>query len=188
MSRLDEILEFNANFVKNREYEPFKAEKYPRKNLVIVTCMDTRLTELLPRALNLKNGDAKVIKTAGALISNPYGSVMRSVLVAVTLLKAKEVLVIGHHDCGMVGFTTPSMLEHLAQRGISPERVEELREEGVDVENWLSGCRRVEDGVLESVGLIRNHPLFPSDVPVHGLVIDPRTGELTLIDDGRTVM
>ena len=29
--------------------------------LAIVSCMDTRLTELLPRALGLKNGDAKII-------------------------------------------------------------------------------------------------------------------------------
>jgi carbonic anhydrase len=42
----------------------------------------------------------------------------------------------------------------------------------------------VEDGVLESVRLIRNHPMMPEDVRVHGLTIDPVTGELNLIDDG----
>jgi carbonic anhydrase len=184
MSRLEEILAYNREFVQNREYEPFVTDKYPNKKLVIVTCMDTRLTELLPRALNLKNGDAKILKTAGALISNPYGSIMRSVLVAVTLLNAEEVLVIGHLDCGMVGLEASAVLDHLKKRGMDAERFEEAANSGVDLQSWLKGCHRVEDGVLESVRLIRNHPMMPEDVRVHGLTIDPVTGELNLIDDG----
>ncbi|WP_124727781.1 beta-class carbonic anhydrase [Staphylospora marina] len=185
MSRLDEVLAFNRKFVENREYEPYLAGKYPRKQLVIVSCMDTRMTELLPKALNLKNGDVKIIKTAGALISHPYGSVMRSLLVAVTLLKADEVWVIGHHGCGMVGLSAEPVLSGLRSRGVPPENVQKLRNRGVDVDRWLTGCNTAEDGVKESVSLLRNHPLWPPDVMVHGLVIDPCTGELTLIDDGR---
>lgn len=62
--------------------------------------MDTRLVELLPHALNLRNGDVKIVKNAGALVSHPFGSIMRSILVAVYELQADEVCVIGHHDCG----------------------------------------------------------------------------------------
>ncbi len=45
--------------------------------------MDTRLVELLHKALNLKNGDVKIVKNAGAIINNPFGSIMRSLLIAV---------------------------------------------------------------------------------------------------------
>ena len=38
--------------------------------------MDTRLTELLPKALDLKNGDAKIIKNAGGTVIHPFGSAM----------------------------------------------------------------------------------------------------------------
>jgi len=48
--------------VENKEYEKYKATKKPEKKLVILSCMDTRLTELLPKAMNIKNGDAKIIK------------------------------------------------------------------------------------------------------------------------------
>lgn len=34
------------------------------------------------------------------------------------------------------------------------------------------------------MGVIRNHPLLPARVPVHGLVIDPHTGALELVVDG----
>lgn len=39
--------------------------------------MDTRLLELLPKAMGLKNGDAKIVKNAGAVISHPFGGVMK---------------------------------------------------------------------------------------------------------------
>ena len=61
--------------------------------LAIVSCMDTRLTELLPRALGLKNGDAKIIKVAGGTLLTPYDSVMRSLLVAIYELDCEEIMV-----------------------------------------------------------------------------------------------
>ena len=74
-STIDQILEHNARFVEEREYEQFKTDKYPDKKLAVVSCMDTRLTALLMAALGLKNGDAKIINnTAGA---NDQTSAMR---------------------------------------------------------------------------------------------------------------
>ena len=65
---IDDILRFNKYFVSAKAYEPFVTDKYPAKQVAVLTCMDTRLTELLPKALGLKNGDAKIIKNAGGLI------------------------------------------------------------------------------------------------------------------------
>lgn len=61
------------------------------EKIAIITCMDTRLTELLPQALNIKNGDAKIIKNAGGNIVHPFGSAMRSIIVAVYSLEVEEV-------------------------------------------------------------------------------------------------
>ena len=80
---IEEIREFNKSFVKDEKYQSYITSKYPDKKLAILTCMDTRLTELLPAALGLKNGDVKLIKNAGGVISNPFGSVVRSLLIAV---------------------------------------------------------------------------------------------------------
>lgn len=51
--------------------------------------------------MNMRNGDVKIVKSAGALVAHPFGSIMRSILVAVYELNADEVCVIGHYDCGM---------------------------------------------------------------------------------------
>lgn len=50
--------------------------------------------------------------------------------------------------------------------------------------NGLKVFDHVEDSVKSSVDLIENHPLLPDDVPVHGLVIDPKTGKLDIVING----
>ena len=55
---IDEILAYNRRFVAEKGYERFITDKYPNKRIAIVTCMDTRLVELLPAALGLRNGAA----------------------------------------------------------------------------------------------------------------------------------
>ncbi|MFP5114623.1 beta-class carbonic anhydrase [Bacillaceae bacterium C204] len=181
---LNEILEFNEKFVENREYEKYETTKYPNKRMVILTCMDTRLLELLPKALNLGNGDAKLIKDAGGLLSHPFGSVMRSILIALYQLQAQEVLVIAHYDCGMSGLKAEPVIENMKERGISEETIDTLTYSGIDIKKWLHGFDNVTESVEHSVGIIKNHPLMPKDVPVHGLVIDPKTGKLDLVVDG----
>ena len=184
MTLIENLLAFNKQFVESKQYEQYKTDKFPDKRMVILTCMDTRLVELLPKALNLKNGDAKIIKSAGAIVSHPFGGVMRSILIAVYELNAKEVLVIGHHDCGMTGMNAETIIEKARQRGIAAETVNTVKHSGIDLERWLEGFNHVEEGVIQSVNIIKNHPLLPQNVPVHGLIIHPETGALDWIVNG----
>ncbi|WP_037587286.1 beta-class carbonic anhydrase [Stenoxybacter acetivorans] len=184
MSVISEILEYNQEFVKSKEYIQFFTDKYPSRHLAILSCMDARILDLLPRALGLKNGDAKLIKNAGAMVTHPWGSVMRSLLVAVFELQVNEIMVISHHDCGMRGLSAEEMLNKMRQAGISDERIETLRNAGIDLNSWLTGFERVEDSVRHSVEMIRKHPLMPDNIPVHGLVIHPTTGKLSMVVDG----
>ena len=184
MSELESILSFNRQFVDSGEYEKFFTDKYPERGLAILSCMDARMMELLPRALGLKNGDAKLIKNAGAVVSHPWGSVMRSLLVAVFELKVREIMVIAHHDCGMQGLHAESFLNKVHDSDIPDDRIETLRHAGINLDGWLTGFDSVEDSVRHTVRLIRNHPLMPADIAVHGLVIHPTTGKLDMVVDG----
>lgn len=184
MKLLDEILQYNEQFVAEEKYKEFETTKFPNKKLVILTCMDTRLIELLPKALNVGNGDVKIVKNAGALVTHPFGSIMRSLLVAVYQLKAEEVLVIGHYDCGMSGMKADDVIKNMYEKGIKKETIDTLNYSGIKVNEWLRGFENVHESVLHSVNVIKNHPLLPKDVPVHGLVIDPKTGKLDLIANG----
>ena len=115
---IEDILEYNKRFVENKGYEKYITNKYPDKKIAILSCMDTRLTELLPAALGIKNGDVKMIKNAGGIISHPFGSVIRSLMVAIYELGVKEVMVIAHSDCGACHMSSAQMIEHMKARGI----------------------------------------------------------------------
>ncbi len=181
MSIISKVLEHNKNFVEQRKYEPLETTKFPNKKLVIVTCMDTRLVELLAQAMNIKNGDAKMIKTAGAIVSHPFDSIMRSILVAIYELQAEEVCVIGHHDCGMKNMNPTFFLEKVEQSGVPKETIKTLLTANIDLHDWLSGFHDVEENVINSVNVIKNHPFLPKHVRVHGMVIHPQTGKLDLV-------
>ena len=182
---LDSMLEYNEFFVKFKEYEKYQTEdKYPAKRVVMFTCMDTRLVELSTKSLNLSPGDVKVVKNAGAILTHPFGSIMRSLVIAVHMLKADEIIVMGHYDCGMQQIDTDVILEKMKTRGITEETLSILRYSGINLNSWLHGFDDVRESVKHDVNMITNHPLIPKDVPVHGLVINPDNGQVDLIENG----
>lgn len=179
---IDELLVFNKEFVKSKGYEKFITNKYPDKKIAIVSCMDTRLTELLPAALGIRNGDVKIIKNAGAIISHPFGSVIRSLLVAIYELGVTEVMIIGHSDCGAQHMDSDEMIEAMKQRGIPADHIDMMKYCGVDFKSWLRGFDTTESSVMDTVNQVRTHPLIPADISVRGFVINSVTGELTPVE------
>lgn len=212
-SRLPSMLAHNAAFVERRDFVRYNVVALdlpppepsppvgrasastsatmptPFSRCVVVSCMDARLTTLLPHALGLRPGDGKIIKNAGAVISAPFGGIMRSVIVAIYELGATEVFVVGHHDCGMAVVQPTRIVERMVREGgIKRETLQTLEAAGIDVKHWLAGFTSVAQSVRESVSVIRNHPLVPRRVPVSGLIIDPHTGRLELVIDGPSIV
>lgn len=178
---IEEMLRFNRRFVETKEYEKYKTSKYPDKKIAIVTCMDTRLVELLPAALGIKNGDVKMIKNAGGTITNPFDSTVRSLLVAIYELGVTEVMIIGHTGCGVQGMDANEMLNLMRSRGISDEHINLMMHCGIYLKSWLHGFEDTHAAVEETVDLVRNHPLIPTDVTVKGYIMDSLTGELSAL-------
>ncbi len=178
---IDQLLAYNKTFVETKGYEKFKTSKYPDKKIAIVTCMDTRLVELLPAALGIKNGDVKIIKNAGAVITNPFDSTVRSLLIAIYELGVNEVMIIGHTGCGVQGMDGEEMLHLMRERGVDDEHINLMKHCGIDLEAWLHGFDDTDAAILETVDLVRNHPLMPKDVVVKGYIMDSETGELSQI-------
>ncbi len=176
---IKELKDYNRKFVADKGYERYATSKYPDKKIAIVTCMDTRLVELLPAALGLRNGDVKIIKNAGATITNPFDSTMRSILVAVYELGVTEVMVIGHTGCGVQGMDAEEMLHQMKERGVSEEHITLMEHCGINLRQWLHGFEDTDEAVKETVDLISRHPLMPpTGVSVKGFVMDSFTGEL----------
>lgn len=175
---IDELIAYNRTFVENKGYEPYRTDKYPSKEIAIVACMDTRLIELLPAALGVKNGDVKLIRNAGGMVSQPFGDTMRSLLVAVYELGVKEIMIVGHTDCGVKGMDGAEMLRHMEAHGIPKERIRLMEACGIDLQGWLSGFDDTAEAVRESLRRVRSHPLIPSGITVRGFIMDSVTGKV----------
>jgi len=136
---IDEILQYNQQFVAAKGYEKYITSKYPDKHLAVLSCMDTRLTELLPAALGLKNGDAKFIKNAGGLVISPFDSAMRSLIVAIFELGVNEIMVVAHSECGACHMHYDAFHAHMKARGIADSTLETIRRSGINLNEWLEG-------------------------------------------------
>ena len=164
---IDQIIEYNKTFVAQKGYEKYLTDKYPDKKLAVLSCMDTRLTELLPAALGLKNGDAKIIKNAGGLVISAFDSAMRSLIVAIYELGVQEIMVVAHSHCGACHMS----YDHF-------QTLDTIRKCGIDLDQWLEGFKDTPTSVRKTVETIKTHPLVPKDIVVRGFIIDSGTGAL----------
>ena len=183
---LKEILESNQQFLQQTRLPTISG--IPRKRLAVVTCMDCRLLEMFEPALGLKRGDAVELRTAGATISRPEragaaNDLIRSLAGAIYLLDVRQVLVIGHTQCGLSHVEPVALTASMQALGVDPQQL--IEREGLgDLDglvNWVGAFDDVHVNVSETVQVIRSSPYLPK-LPVHGLVINITTGELAVVD------
>ena len=175
---IDQILEHNRQFVASKTYEQYVTDKYPAMKLAVLSCMDTRLTQLLPAALGLKNGDAKIIKNAGGLVISPFDSAMRSLVVAVYELGVEEIMGVAHSSCGACHMSFDHFHHEMKARGVTDATLDTVRKCGIDLNHWLEGFHDPTDSVRNTVETIKTHPLMPAGMTVRGFIIDSVTGAL----------
>ncbi|MDL2249953.1 carbonic anhydrase [Lachnospiraceae bacterium PM6-15] len=175
----ENMIMYNRFFVENELYAPRLASKKPAKKTAILTCMDTRLTNLLSAALGLKDGDAKIIRNAGGLVLNEYDTTIRSLLVAILQFDIKYLAVIGHTDCGVSKLAPANIQKELIDRGISQKVLDDFSSKCSAFADWFTGFNTIEEEVKKSVRLLRNHPLMPKEVSIHGYVMETETGALS---------
>lgn len=175
---INQILQFNREFVASKGYEQYVTNKYPDKKLAVLSCMDTRLTQLLPAALGLKNGDAKIIKNAGGLVISAFDSAMRSLIVAIYELHVREIMVVAHSHCGACHMSYAHFHDEMLARGVTDHTLDTIRKCGIDLNAWLEGFKDTPESVRKTVATIQTHPLVPKDIIVRGFIIDSETGEL----------
>jgi len=169
---LEELLEANKAFVQGREARAL--QHLPARRLVVLTCMDCRLSGFLAEALGLRPGDAVVLRNAGARLTQ---DVLRSLVVAVYAQSVNEIAVVGHRDCGMARLSVGELTTAMSKAGVSREALP-----NEDLASWLGVCANPEQSVREAVATIRASQVLPKGLVVYGLLLDEVTGELTVIE------
>lgn len=139
------------------------------RRLTVVTCMDSRIDPLA--VLGLAPGDAKIIRSAGARITE---NALRSLILAVRLLGGTRVLLMPHTDCGLVG-TDDGVREKLAT-------ATGLALEDPAIAGYRPRAISAPTAALhEDVATIRAEPLLGADLVIAAAVYDVHTGRLEVV-------
>ncbi len=179
---LKRILEHNDKFVSERKNlgldEPISA--HANQEVMVFTCMDTRLVDLVEKSMGFERGDIKILKNAGNSIRENCDEIIRCVSLGAIMMGLKEVFVVGHKDCGMKKLTTEDIRAKMIDRGITEDTIDSIE----DLAEWSGILKDETENVINAVSKIRESQFVPNDVKVHGLIIDPYSGELEIIING----
>jgi len=160
----DDLLDANQRY--QAEFHDSGVPGKADKGLAVLTCIDSRIDPLA--MLGLKAGDAKIIRNAGARVTD---DALRSLILAANLLDVTRVCVVHHTDCAMVGSTEADMRA----------RIGELR--GADATGWefLTMPDQVET-LRRDLERIATCALLPPDLEVGAFIFDVHTGALVAVD------
>jgi len=185
---LSEVLDANAKYSANFG-DKGRLAMPPARHFAILTCMDARLDPA--KFAGLAEGDAHVIRNAGGRASD---DAIRSLVISYKLLGTQEFFVIHHTNCGMEFFTNEVMRDLLSSSLETAELTSSgFRDVGKgpgdhsgEYIEWLT-IKDQRQSVLDDVARIRNHPLVPKSIPVHGYIYDVAHGKLTEVEGARAV-
>ena len=166
-SSIDRVLAHNARFAESFDREPLSAP--PQRKLIVVACMDARIN--LERALGLRYGDAHILRNAGGTVTD---DVLRSIIVSTNALGTREIMVINHTGCGMMGCTDAGLRQELAQKHGPTDQAPPDFHAFTDL----------NDHVRKQVAILRQHPWIPADTALRGFTYDVETGRLHEVDCG----
>ena len=133
----------------------------PRLQTVILTCMDARIDPVSLFGLN--PGDAHVLRNAGALATP---DVLRSLALSQAILGTREVLVLGHTECGLLGRSEAELAEAIRSKSGHKPGME------------LGGFKDLDAAVAGTVEAIRASKFLAHRGAVHGYVYDIDAGSV----------
>jgi carbonic anhydrase len=163
MRAIDELFENNQAFAGSQPEAELDVR--PRRQLAIVTCMDSRLDVF--QALGLKDGEAHILRNAGGVITD---DMIRSLAISQRKLGTREVMLIHHTDCGMQKLTDDGFRAELQDAaGIAPAFA-------------IESFGDVDADVRQSILRVRRSPFLLHRDAVRGFVYDVATRRLCEIE------
>jgi carbonic anhydrase len=127
--------------------------------------MDSRIDPL--RIIGMKAGDAKILRNAGARVTE---DVLRTLILATSLLNVNRVLVMPHTDCKMASGSEEQIHAAIFEKSGIDTRSIEIRTVTDQVSALKSDLVRIEQ-----------FPLLPKGISIIGAIYDVKSGSLTKI-------
>lgn len=161
MSLIDGALEANKKYARSFDRSSVST---PHPKLVVLTCMDPRLSHLEP-ILGLETRDLQVIRNGGPALTE---DALRSLIFSTQVIGTKEVLILGHTRCGFHNLSEVELSTRLKQDSGTSDALP----------NGFFSFTDVEENTRNQVRTVRQHPWIPRGVSVRGMIYYMETGEL----------
>jgi carbonic anhydrase len=159
MTAVDRLLANNRGYAE--EFAKGTLPMAPARRIAVVACMDARLET--GALLGLAEGDAHVIRNAGGVVTE---DVIRSLTISQRLGGTREIMLIHHTDCGMLGFREAELKQAI------------LEETGVRPPFAMEAFPDLEDDVRQSIARIQASPFLPHKDGIRGFVYEVESGRL----------
>ncbi|MBW1807958.1 MAG: hypothetical protein JRJ87_07150 [Deltaproteobacteria bacterium] len=179
---LVETLRKNAKYIKAKSAAD-QARKDGRPRCLVVTDSSPELTGVIGPALGLLPGQASIIRIAGAWGARGGEELFRSVALAIYLHKCEEVFVVGHAGSIYCPVDRGLLRRNMTAAGL----LDNLPDKGQELLGKIRGPGSPEIAVSDTVNLLRKS-LVPKNIPVHGCMLDSRSGALRVIDEDDTII
>ncbi|PEK27605.1 carbonic anhydrase [Bacillus wiedmannii] len=152
------------------------------KKVLLLTDIEHGIEPIIQQVTNIQQENMLTIHSYDSVIVHPYGDIMRSVIIAIYQENVEEIFVVGIEDK-----ETDVVNLQIQRDSIKNNREIEYLFKNCMPEfssgsfnAWLSGQENVSENIEKSIDMICHHPLIPSDIKVHGFMID-RTGEKEMV-------
>ena len=140
------------------------ATSRPLTGVAVLSCMDARID--VYRILGLAEGEAHVIRNAGAIITE---DVTVALAVSQRLLDTREILVMHHLDCAMGHVNDEDLIDAVE------------RDTGQRPPWRFTTCLDPVSRVREAVRLLAVDPFLPHTELIRGVLYDERADALTQV-------
>jgi len=150
------------------------------RQLLVVACMDERIP--VEEVLGLSLGDAHIFRNAGGKVTS---DVIRSAALSTNFFDTTEIIVVNHTDCGMMSAPDDAIVEGLeATAGGDLEDIDihpglsSLDIGDASFADWVWMTDDIDEACQAQVDYLREHPLIPDEVIVHGYIYEVESGAL----------
>jgi|GEM_PF-6717957 len=177
---LEKIEVNNKKFVSYNSKQPDVKNPAPRLKLAVLTCSCPSMSSVSESALGLNQGDACMIRVAGASTCESINSeVLRSLALGVHLHSVEEIIVLSHEDCILKQLSVGSFIDAMKKNGVKRTDIETG-----DMKTFMGGFSNCREGLRKTISFIQKSKTIPEDIAIHGMMLSPASGKLEVIVNG----
>ncbi|WP_066059844.1 hypothetical protein [Robertmurraya korlensis] len=152
------------------------------KKTLIITGFNEKMLQSIPEISQKSTEELLIFNSLGEVISQPYGCLVRDIILAINFENVVEIYVIGDEKKSSI--SEEEILIRLEKSGVTKQVIETLdyiNSVGDSTINWLKGPQVTREKIKRNIDIIKKHPLIPRSLPVKGFIVNTETNEIDMI-------